>query len=126
VPPPPAPTPAPAEPVQPSPVISQPTPSPGAPPSMPEEPLPPLVQDLIQPILTADVVGNNINLSWSESNASEYRVLYRRNGLSFEEFTTNHQLSLGNLQSGNYTIYVEAYDELGNSLFASPARVTVL
>jgi hypothetical protein len=82
--------------------------------------------ELIRPLLIAEVRDSNLELYWTESFASKYRVLYMAEGQTpIQLFTNVVGMTINNPQSGNYTFYVEAYDELGNSLFSSPTRVLV-
>ena len=73
------------------------------------------------------IENDNINLSWSDANAAQYRVLYWQGNNAPQDFiTTSTDYTLPPLGSGDYTIIVEAYDALGNSLFSAPIALEVV
>ena len=83
--------------------------------------------ELIRPNLTAKLNESGLKLDWTESFAAQYRVLYSIDGqIPNQMFTTDLDAMLTNLKTGRYTFYVEAYDELGNSLISPPQSVLVL
>ncbi len=82
-------------------------------------------QDLQKP----QVKVSNNQLRWSQSYASEYRVLLWLNDQDFSEhFTDKRQFNpaLLGLTPGQYVAIVEAYDTAGNSLFSDPVNLEVL
>jgi len=81
---------------------------------------------LSAPLLTSSVENSRINLSWSNSFADEYRVFYwRGNDAPQEQLVVERTLTTAVLSSGTYTVIVEAYDDLGHSLFSRPETVEV-
>jgi len=78
------------------------------------------------PIVNVVNSGSQLEVSWSDSNAYRYRLLYWKEGEKPTQHSS-HSLNfiLEVLTSGNYFILVEAYDELGNSLFSKPVSVEV-
>jgi len=77
---------------------------------------------------TVNVAARNGStiLEWNEVGANQYRVLYWQGSDAPQEHTTNSiAYTLPNLSSGNYTVIVEAYDALGNSLFSTPVTVVI-
>ena len=94
--------------------------------------------ELIIPIVNVVMNDQQLELSWSESFASLYRVLYWEGDevpqgapqlapqLAPQTATTNNLAYVtATLNTGTYTVIVEAYDELGNSLFSAPTSVEV-
>lgn len=82
---------------------------------------------LSSPIARAQSDGQQININWDESYANEYRVLYWQGNETPQEFTvTNLSYQTPALSPGHYTILIEAYDDLGNSLFSAPINVDVM
>ena len=82
--------------------------------------------NLMQPQVNLQRNGNQVQVSWNDANASSYRVLYWQEGSRpNERSTSGNSLSLDNLSSGTYNILVEAYDELGNSIFSVPSQIGV-
>ena len=70
--------------------------------------------------------GSQLEVSWSDSNADQYRLVYWKEGEKpTQHFSHLLNFTLDDLTSGNYFILVEAYDELGNSLFSKPVSVEV-
>ncbi|MFL0803377.1 MAG: hypothetical protein K6L81_06640 [Agarilytica sp.] len=65
-------------------------------------------------------------LNWSDSNAVNYRVLYWSVAQAnpVETIVSGQNFSQP-VDAGTYTIVVEAYDALGNSLFSAPVLVEV-
>lgn len=81
---------------------------------------------LLVPSINLATEGDNTSLSWNDSNASQYRVLYWvANDTPQEHITTSTTYTNLALSSGVYTFIVEAYDELGNSLFSAPVTLEV-
>jgi len=116
--------------------------SPSEAPTIPEpdsnEPPTPPSGELTAPIVNVVISDQQLELSWSESFASLYRVLYWEvddapqvvSQLAPQEApqtaTTNNLVYItATLNTGTYTVIVEAYDELGNSLFSAPTTVEV-
>jgi len=78
------------------------------------------------PIVKVVNSGSQLEVSWSDTNAYRYRLLYRKEGEKpTQHFSHSLNFTLEALTSGNYFILVEAYDELGNSLFSKPVSVEV-
>ena len=83
--------------------------------------------ELVKPSANLTTENNNIYLNWSQSNADLYRVLYwKGNNAPQEQITTSTEYTFPPLSTGSYTVVVEAYDELGNSLFSVPVTLEVL
>lgn len=81
---------------------------------------------LLTPNLTVDVQGNMVALNWTNSNATDYRIIYwREDGVPQEIKTESLTTSIQNLSSGSYRFIVEGLDELGNSRFSSPVDIEV-
>lgn len=81
---------------------------------------------LSTPSVQSEVSNNQIVLSWSESNAESYRVIYWQDSqLPSEYITANRIYTTPTLDNGRYTVIVEAYDELGHSLFSVPVDAEV-
>lgn len=93
---------------------------------------PPAVDTSLQkPVLTV----NQSLASWTESNAHKYRLVYHKEGFSpvpngygtrngTEIFTEYLQLEIS-LEPGTWILFVEAYDELGNSYFSDTIEITL-
>ncbi len=98
-----------------------PTPEPTSRPD-PEQP-----SDLVKPVVSASVDGSVLNLSWDAEGASSYRVIYwLENRVEPSEFeTASSAFSSPPLTAGSYTVLIEAYDALGNSLFSDPTEIGV-
>jgi len=106
---------------------SEPSPTVIAPPPSP----PPVVDDTLKkPVLTV----TQTLASWTESNAHTYRLVYHKEGYKptpsgystingTERFTESLQTDIS-LTSGTWVLFVEAYDELGNSLFSDTVLVS--
>ena len=78
------------------------------------------------PIVKVVNSGSQLEVSLSDSNAYRYRLLYWKEGEKpTQHFSHSLNFTLEVLTSGNYFILVEAYDELGNSLFSKPVSVEV-
>lgn len=102
----------------------------GSAPQTPEAPTFEVSETSLQkPILTV----NSELASWTESNAHEYRLVYHKEGFppvangygtqnGTEIFTKALSVSL-ELSSGTWIIFVEAYDELGNSYFSDVRKI---
>jgi hypothetical protein len=106
------------------------TPVPGSsePPTTPssEPPTSPTTGVLTTPIVNVVMNDQQLQLQWTESFASSYRVLYWAEGEAPQEATTNDQTYIfSTLNTDAYTAIVEAYDDLGNSLFSAPISVEV-
>lgn len=70
--------------------------------------------------------NDQLTVSWSDSNAQQYRVLYWQGSEAPQEFITSDlTFTSSPLSAGSYQVLVEAYDELGNSLFSAPMTVEV-
>ena len=83
--------------------------------------------ELIKPSINLTTENNNIYLNWSQSNADLYRVLYwKGNNAPQEQITTSTEYTFPPLNAGSYKVIVEAYDEMGNSLFSAPVTLEVL
>ena len=88
---------------------------------------------LLAPSVNIAVERDRINLNWNDSNADQYRVLIWQgddvnlfgNDAPQEYMTNGITYTLPSLTSLTYTIIVEAYDELGNSLFSAPVTAVV-
>ena len=79
------------------------------------------------PSVTVVTENGNINLDWNDIDAAQYRVLYWQGNDAPQEFmTASTAYTLPPLSTGYYTVIVEAYDELGNSLFSAPVALEVL
>jgi hypothetical protein len=79
------------------------------------------------PSVNLEVDGNDVRLNWSKSNADQYRILYWEGNETPREFVTSDtEYMFPPLASGTYTVVVEAYDVLGNSLFSMPVMLEVL
>ena len=93
----------------------------------------PLSSKLLAPSVNIAVERDRINLNWNDSNADQYRVLIWQgddvnlfgNDAPLEYMTNTITYTLPSLTSLTYTIIVEAYDELGNSLFSAPVTAVV-
>ena len=106
------------------------TPVPGSsePPTTPssEPPTSPTTGVLTTPIVNVVMNDQQLQLQWTESFASSYRVLYWAEGEAPQEATTNDLTYIfSTLNTDAYTAIVEAYDDLGNSLFSAPISVEV-
>ena len=78
---------------------------------------------------TVEVLRENgeLNLIWDDMNAALYRVLYWQDSDAPDEFTTaGTAYTLPPLSRGDYTVILEAYDSLGNSVFSAPVSMEVL
>jgi len=79
------------------------------------------------PFVTLAMENNNIYLDWTQSNADQFRVLYwKGNNAPQEQITTGTEFTFPPLSAGNYTVVVEAYDDMGNSLFSLPVALEVV
>jgi len=93
----------------------------------------PLSRELLAPSVNIAVERDRINLNWNDSNADQYRVLIWQgddvnlfgNDAPQEYMTNNITYTLPSLTSLTYTIIVESYDELGNSMFSAPVTAVV-
>ena len=82
---------------------------------------------LVAPSVSVVAVNSGISLNWNDSNANQYRVLYwQGNNAPQEHITTSTTYTTPPLSIGIYTVIIEAYDELGNSLFSAPVILEVL
>jgi hypothetical protein len=85
------------------------------------------ISGLKAPSVSVVTNGSSANLSWDNSNADQYRILYwEGNNAPQEYITSSTDYTLPTLGLGFYTVIVEAYDELGNSLFSTPVTLEVL
>lgn len=84
-------------------------------------------QEPLQAPQLANHTGNDrLVVSWSDSNAQQYRVLYWQGNETPQEFTTSDlTFTSSPLTAGSYQVLVEAYDALGNSLFSAPMMIEV-
>jgi len=100
----------------------------GAPPGDDPAVIPPSSNTLLVPSVIVVAEDGSINLNWNDSNADQYRVLYwKGNDAPQELMTTSTAYTLpSSLSVGTYTIIIEAYDALGNSLFSAPITVEVV
>ena len=81
---------------------------------------------LTTPIVNVTMIDQQLQLQWTESFASSYRVLYWGEGEGPQEATTSDlSYIFATLDTDAYTAIVEAYDDLGNSLFSAPISVEV-
>ncbi len=102
-------------------------PEPVPPEPVPPEPVPPEPVPLAAPVVNLGANGDSTILDWNNSNANQYRVLYWQGNENPQEHMTNSTTyTLPPLSSGVYTVIVEAYDALGNSLFSTPVTVRVI
>lgn len=82
---------------------------------------------LVTPVVSIVTENGNIYLNWDQSNADQFRVLYWEGNEDPQELvTTDTEYTFPPLAAGSYTILVEAYDSLGNSLFSVPATLEVI
>lgn len=90
-------------------------------------PVPDPEQVLLVPVVSHRLQDNRLELSWSESHARQYRILLMQEAQPTQVFLTE-QLAYTTevLNSGSYTVIVEAYNALGSSLFSLPANTEVL
>ena len=88
---------------------------------------------LIKPVVNVSENSGSTILNWNGSNADQFRVLIWQgddvnlfgNDAPQEYMTNGITYTLPSLTSLTYTIIVEAYDELGNSLFSAPVTAVV-
>jgi hypothetical protein len=95
------------------------------------QPMPPscvcVENQLLAPEPNVVSESGNISISWEWGNADSYRVLYwKGNETPQEHLTTDTTWTFPSLGTGSYTIIVEAYDLLGNSLFSDPVALDIL
>tara|TARA_R110000868_G_scaffold286311_1_gene546753 strand:- start:554 stop:1123 length:570 start_codon:yes stop_codon:yes gene_type:complete len=103
-----------------------PTPSPATPTATPDPTPTPAPGELFGPTLSVLSDAGSLSVSWNNSNASRYRILVWSEGNPRPETTETTQLSFSTVvPSGDHTVMVEAYDELGSSVFSAPATVEV-
>ena len=115
-------------PSSPSDTPTTPVPDSSEPPTTPssEPPTSPTTGVLTTPIVNVTMIDQQLQLQWTESFASSYRVLYWAEGEAPQEATTNDLTYIfSTLNTDAYTAIVEAYDDLGNSLFSAPISVEV-
>lgn len=100
------------------------TPDPDATPTPTPTPTPVV---LSKPQLSVSITASGLNVNWGQNTAYRYRVLYYLDDIHVGDTLTNsvssHVLPVNDF--GTYTVIVEAYDTLGNSLFSDPAVVEV-
>lgn len=110
----------PGEPGMPEPTISA---TPTATPQTTSEP----ETGVTTPTLSANVNNKTLNVSWNNVSAASYRVLVWQDQTSAPIVVTTSNLnsSVALADAGNYTIMVEAYDALGNSVFSEPRFMEV-
>jgi len=102
------------------------TPPPG--PTQTPDPTPtPTFGELLTPSLNVTSDAGVLTVNWNDAGAQSYRVLFwGPNEVDpMESFTTQLQFSTFLDVDGQYSVIVEAYDELGNSLFSEPSFVEV-
>ena len=76
------------------------------------------------PKVEVQVQNGRFSLNWNDTNAEQYRVLFwHGNEAPGEHLTTDTVFTLPPLSRGDYTVIVEAYDALGNSVFSTPVSV---
>ena len=69
--------------------------------------------------------SGNLTLNWTDISANSYRVLIWSGDsapLVFSSIDTDLETAIA---PGDYTLIVEAYDELGNSVFSDPEFIEV-
>ena len=105
---------------EPTPVAtSAPNPTPEAnPPASPPENM-----ESIQ--VEAQLMNRRLEISWSNISADNYRILITNGNASPLVFNTFETAMVTEVNPGSYTVIVEAYDELGNSVFSNPEFVEV-
>lgn len=115
-----------------APPVEAPSEPPVAPPSEPPigEPEGPPVEPLalLRPNITEfRGEGGQLSVTWSESNASEYRFIYTDTDGEISDTVTSSLTaqSQAELPAGEYSLLVEAYDHLGNSIFNEATVVEV-
>lgn len=83
---------------------------------------------LSRPTISTSQMEDSIVVAWNQSNASHYRVLYWEGSEAPQEYVTSdlEHTSPPVTAGSEYTVIVEAYDELGNSLFSEPSTLEVL
>lgn len=104
-------------------------PTPSSDPTSTIEPAPtsaPMPGDLLLPTIRSSGEGGVLSLSWNDTNAQSYRVLFWLEGEILPEvkLTTALQFSI-DVDSGQYVVILEAYDRFGSSLFSLPNIVEV-
>ena len=78
------------------------------------------------PVVSVGKQNGKIILNWNVTEAVQYRVLYSQGNDAPQEHTTKSTtFTLPPISAGTYTIFVEAYDALGNSVFSVPVVVVV-
>ena len=81
---------------------------------------------LAAPVVNVTANGASTILGWDGSNADQYRIFYWHGNEMPQEHTTNSTtFTLPPLSRWTYTVIVEAYDSLGNSLFSAPVKAVV-
>lgn len=81
---------------------------------------------LAAPVVNVTANGVSTILGWDDSNADQYRIFYWQGNEMPQEYMTNSTtFTLSPLSRGTYTVIVEAYDSLGNSLFGAPVTAVV-
>ncbi|AWB66000.1 hypothetical protein C2869_05905 [Saccharobesus litoralis] len=83
---------------------------------------------LAEPVVTSQVTGNQVSLSWADSGANQYRVLYWYGNETPNEIVTQAlNVTLNDLsQLTGLTILIEASDERGNAVYSQPIIVEAL
>lgn len=74
---------------------------------------------------TVDEANDNLTLSWVDTNAASYRVIYWPTvGEVYEDLGTDtNAIILADTRASGGQLVVEAIDEFGNSVFSSPITV---
>lgn len=79
-------------------------------------------------VYSVNQIGDSIEVFWDPVSAKEFRVIiWPENDLPQIFVTTSFEFSTPEIMSsGEHIILVEAYDELGNSLFSDPSALELL
>ncbi|PCK07373.1 MAG: hypothetical protein COA42_14635 [Alteromonadaceae bacterium] len=108
-------------------VTAEPTPTATPAPATPIPTLPPVPDPVIPLTLPSAIevgsTADQLNVTWEPSNAQEYRVVYWQGDETPSEYLTTGASFSAAVDDGQYSVLVEAYDELGNSVF-SPVMTT--
>ncbi len=89
---------------------------------------PPSDGPITQPSVQLSFDSGMLNVSWNDANAQSYRVLYWINSdpALNESMATGNEHAISATENGTYTLLVEAYDDLGNSVFSNPQQIEVV
>ncbi len=82
---------------------------------------------LQKPSISLNYFEDTFRVFWDDSNASQYRVIYWQGNNPPQQYLTNQlEFTAPELDtSGEYTVIIEAYDDLGNSLFSDPDAIII-